>query len=148
MRIMEELPKQDNPFTSNGSAILCKISEQAEIDRLRDEFLSRGGKIDYCGKAPDIFIEPEVKPATSPAKRNTIRKGTGDLSPITLIPYKNRATTISKWGQNIRAYPDGLTFWVQVATIELGRGLGWDHATAIKERDKYRAANNLPPADY
>lgn len=77
MRISEESVIQQYPFTNHGAAIPLKMAEQAEIDRLRAEFLKRGGKIkvaDPVKAAPKMFdgyksVDEKRKAARAALKR-------------------------------------------------------------------------------
>ena len=150
MRIMEERVAQQNPFTSHSAAIVANEAIRKELRCDIAEFINRGGKITEYSSRGDVIVEPVIVPVTDNKKRLRIRTGHKDLSPITMIPYKNRNTTRSPHGQNIRKYKakGAEYYWVQVGAVELGKGERWDLATAIRIRDKVRAENKMPPAEY
>lgn len=150
MRIMEEVVRQDNQFTSFGSAIVANEIIRKELNGDIAEFINRGGRITEYSSRGDVIVEPVVTPVTDNKKRLRIRTGHKDLSPITMIPYKNRNTTRSPHGQNIRKYKakGAEYYWVQIGAVELGKGEQWDHKKALQIRDKVRAENKMPPADY
>jgi hypothetical protein len=147
MRIMEEVVRQDNQFTSCGSAIVANESIRKELRGDIAEFINRGGKITEYSPTGNVILEPKIEPHTKPEKRRNTGARPVPNSPITLIPYKNRATARSEHGQNIRKYANGY-YWVQIGAIELGKGEKWDHKKALQIRDKVRAENKMPPADY
>ncbi len=150
MRIMEERVTQQNPFTSHSAAIVANEAIRKELRGDIAEFINRGGKITEYSSRGDVIVEPVIVPVTDNKKRLRIRTGHKDLSPITMIPYKNRNTTRSPHGQNIRKYKakGAEYYWVQVGAVELGKGEKWDLSTAIRIRDKVRAENKMPPAEY
>ena len=57
MRIMEETVKQQNKFTSCGSAIAAKEAKRYELKCAIAEFVNRGGKITEIA-APDYKPKP------------------------------------------------------------------------------------------
>jgi len=61
MRLMEETVKEQNPFTSCGSAIAVKIKEQQEIDELKKQFYRSGGKTTVI-ESPIAVLDPKPKP--------------------------------------------------------------------------------------
>jgi len=143
MRIMEETVKQDNQFTSCGSAISANERARYELRCDIAEFVNRGGKITEYSATGEAVIKPEFQPKKIPKREMA---GEQINSPITVIPYKNRATHKSPHGQNIRKSGD--YYWVQIGALELGRGEKWDHETAIQIRDNQRQACNMPPVEY
>jgi hypothetical protein len=147
---MEEVVKQDNQFTSCGSAIVTNESIRKELRGDIAEFINRGGKITEYSPTGNVIAEPKIEPHTKPEKRKHTGARPMSNSPITLIPYKNRATARSEHGQNIRKYKSKGSeyYWVQIGALELGKGEQWDHKKALQIRDKVRAENKMPPADY
>lgn len=136
--------KEPQPFTSCGAAIAYKKHERDEIDILMDQYLRKGGSIKVLGKTVDAIAEPIPGPQRK-AKGKTTRSF--DNTPITMVPYKNRALKRSIHGQNIRARSDG-SYWVSVGAVDLGKHERWTKEQAIEVRDSYRKANGLPPVDY
>lgn len=57
MRLMEEPVRQQNPFTSNGSAIAANESKRYELRCDIAEFINRGGKINVI-ESPDYKPKP------------------------------------------------------------------------------------------
>lgn len=150
MSLSNETPQQFNhpSFTSTGSAVKSKQAERDELARQTNEFLrKKGNRITECDAKGNVIFDPIIDPIVKPVK--TTGKRTEPLnSPITLVPYKNRSMRKSRHGQNIRANKDETTFWVDISSVELGRGEGWTKEMAISARDRYREANGLPPVDY
>jgi len=118
-----------------------------------EEFLAKGGTIDEI-KAPTGLPMQIKEPRQSEYERGRERAKTKlglkdpmSNSPISLLPYKNRTTSRSAHGQNIRKSAKGF-YSVQVGSIELGKGEKWDYEKAVSVRDKVRAENGYPPAEY
>lgn len=146
----DDLVIQQNIGVSFTAAIAALEPKRQELRGDIAEFINRGGKINEYSSKGDVIVEPVAPPITDTKKRARIRTGHKEMSPITLIPYKNRATSQSPHGQNIRKYKakGGEFYWVQIGAVELGKGEKWDRQTALNTRDKYRAANGMPPAEY
>jgi hypothetical protein len=139
MSLREEMPTHKEALQQPSTAIQFLQPVRDELSRDVERFLKSGGQINSETKA-------DVVPLRKPLASNQF--GTkAEPTPITVMPYKNRTTKKSKHGQNIRARRNN-TFWVQVGAIELGRNESWTKEQALAERDKFRKANGLPPAEY
>jgi hypothetical protein len=133
MRIMEEVVRQQNPFTSHGSAIASKLKEQQEIDRLRKEFLQRGGKVDV--------IEPPKPKACIPSPKPIYGMYSDMEEKRQKAQAKQRKVKATKLKYiNNRKRPQ---------VIINGFYLGSYDTTeqAVEARDRYLECNNLPPVN-
>lgn len=130
MRIMEERLTQQNPFTSHSAAISAKMREQEEIDRLRKEFLRRGGKVDVIA-APDY--KPKAADDLSIKLREQFERGR----------LRSQKNTPKKKRKYIRF--NG-TKSPQVIINKKYIGAYATEADAVAARDQYLIDNNLPPA--
>ena len=148
MSLSSEMPKDlpQMPFSSAGSAVKANQALRDEMQRQVDEYILAGGKTTQYDPTNRI-IEPEPI-IDIPIKRGARPRPLNELTPVTLVPYKVRNTTKSKWGQNIRTNKFENVFWVQVGAIELGRGKNLTHKEAIDIRDSYRRTVGMPPAEY
>lgn len=148
MTLASETPRDmpQPPFSSAGSAVKANQALRDEMQRQVDAFILAGGKTTSYDPTNRI-IEPEPV-IDIPIKRGSRPRALNELSPITLVPYKIRNATRSKWGQNIRTNKNETSFWVQVGAIELGRGENLTHKAAIELRDSYRRSVGMPPAEY
>ena len=120
MRLMEEVVKQQSPFTSSSAAIAERLREQQEIDERKKEFFERGGKIEVIAGEIKIEKEKDVYGVYA-EKMERINKKGKDLKYI----HNRRRPQVIVNGFYVGSYD----------TIEL----------AIAARDKYLSCNNLPP---
>lgn len=132
MRIMEEVVRQQNPFTSNGSAISAKMKEQQEIDRLRKEFLKRGGKVSVI-ESPDYKPKPvneldeNLRDQFDRGRANAHAKSVKEKSRKYIRTYARKSPQVIIGGVYVGSYPDV--------------------AAAVIARDQYLIDNNMPPTN-
>lgn len=148
MTLNTELPSDfvQPPFSSAGSAVKANQFLRDSLSADIDAFILAGGKITTMD-ATNRIVEPEPV-VDIPIKRGARPRPLQELTPVTLIPYKVRGATKSKWGQNIRTNKFEDVFWVQIGALELGRGQNLTHKQAIELRDSHRRSTGMPPAEY
>lgn len=148
MSLNTEMPRDvpQMPFSSAGSAVKANQLLRDELQRQVDEFLLSGGKTTVLDATNRIIEQPPV--IDIPIKRGARPRPLNELTPITMVPYKLRNASKSKWGQNIRTNKFEDVFWVQVGAVELGRGKNLTKKEAIELRDVYRKSAGMPPAEY
>lgn len=131
MRIMEELVRQQNPFTSNGSAISQKLKEQEEIDRLREDFFRRGGETIVIERTYKNLVVPETKPVYGVYSDMKVKREKAQ------VKHRNANLVRHKY-INTRKRPQCIINGIYVGSFDTPE-------QAIKARDLYLEENNLPP---
>lgn len=132
------------PFVSFDSAIAIKAKEQEILDREKEEFFSRGGKIEFYSTTSVLISRTSaVKP--SKQKPNYLNKRMPDNS--SLVSYHSRNKPGKKRLNITENKLVSKTVWaINVAGIFYG-----SHATeeiAVRIRDEKRKLLNLPAAEY
>jgi len=133
MRIMEEVVRQDNQFTSCGSAIAANIIEQARIEMLTDFFYRRGGSVTEI-KTPDYKPKPvdeisgDLRDQFERGRNNAHSKSVKEPSRKYIRTYARKSPQVIVNGVYVGSYPDV--------------------PSAVIGRDQYLIDNKMPPADY
>jgi hypothetical protein len=121
--LRDELKTNIEPLSLAANPLRDEIEQQTQA------FLAAGGKIGGYEKPPVFKGHREL----------------GDMSNIDIVNVKNRAKARAKSGhQNITKIKTGYS--VTVGYFHCGTVPTVDEAITL--RDKHRAANSMPPADY
>lgn len=134
----ETLSRKIQPeFVSSDSAVKFKQIERNNIAKLIDQFVEAGGKI----KQIEYGVSGESEDQEGEEKPRKHRKPIAELSPITMIPKKNKPCGASG-KQNIKKTKTGYS--LIIAGTNYGHSL--DILKLVKKRDSVRAELKMPPA--
>ncbi len=137
---------QMSPMVSSQAMINCKEVERAGIEMEVALFLRAGGTIKQCNSKGDVIVDTPPPDLSKGRRKRDFGRNGNDL-PIHLVPPpKAMKDRQSPHGQNIRK--TGEFYWVNIGSLEMGRGEKWSHEYAIKKRDHYRQIHNMGPAEY
>lgn len=132
--------KEQPPFASTGSMISFMQSARDNIERLTQEFLRKGGKIN---SPVQQFVTPFVKKQMDEKRKKAIQSTRAQGSAILGIPHKKQITTTGK--QNIHK-ASGDRFTVVVRSKSYGIYATIEEAVTV--RDRVREESGMPKAEY
>lgn len=139
MRIMEEPVRQQSIGVSFTAAIAAKQSEREELEKLTNQFLRKGGKIE----AAPIFKKPDDEIPRTYGGYESIEKKRMTKAALS----RTNGNRISSSGrQNITQKSPRHMYQVAINKFYLGSFK--TEQEAVTARDDYRKRNGMPSADY